>query len=262
VIVHPLRSAIIKPGDSLLDIFSSALEKSRTGLKDGDIVAISSKVVAISQCRIVKLSQVKPSHRAITLARKYSLLPAFAQTVLDEADSVVGGVRKTLLTLSDGDATANAGIDRKNAPQDSLVLWPADPDETARKLREGIRRRFGRKVGVVIVDSRVTPLRLGTVGFAIGSSGFLPVEDLRGRTDLSGRQVEITFHAIADGVASAAQLVMGETSEQKPFAIIRGFPVHPSGGAGMANAKLALKDCLYMSQIVQGRPYLRKTHLS
>jgi len=249
VIVYPLRSSLAKPGDSIPELFSKALEKKRTRLKIGDIVAVSSKIVGISENRICRLDRAKAGSRARSLAGKHSLTPSFAQAVIDEADRVIGGVKGALLTLKNGDAVANSGIDRKNAPKGSVVLWPRNADLSAKKIRQSIRRKSGKNVGVVIVDSRVSPMRLGTTGFAIGCAGFEPVEDLRGGVDLFGRRIEITFRAIADGVAASAQLVMGEASDQIPFAIVRDAPVSLSNGHGIRSAKLAWNRCLYMSQI-------------
>ncbi len=221
------------------------------GLKTGDIVAVSSKIVGIVENRIRYLDSVRPGSKARSLARKHSLTPAFAQAVLDEADMVVGGVKGALLTVKNGDAVANAGIDRKNAPEGAVVLWPSNADLSARNIRLSIRRRSAKNVGVVIVDSRVSSMRLGTTGFAIGCAGFEPVEDIRGTLDLSGRRIEITLRAIADGIAASAQLVMGEASEQIPFAIVRDAPVKLSNGHGIRSAKLTWNRCLYMSQIPQ-----------
>jgi coenzyme F420-0:L-glutamate ligase len=220
-------------------------------LKTGDIVAVSSKIVGITENRTRYFDSVRPGLKAGSLSRKHSLTPAFAQAVLDEADVVIGGVKGALLTVKNGDAVANAGIDRKNAPEGAVVLWPSNADLSARNIRRSIRRRSAKNVGVVIVDSRVSPMRLGTTGFAIGCAGFEPVEDIRGSLDLSGRRIEITLRAIADGIAASAQLVMGEASERIPFAIVRDAPVKLSNGQGIRSAKLTWNRCLYMSQIPQ-----------
>jgi coenzyme F420-0:L-glutamate ligase len=254
VLVYSLKSDLARPGDSILKLLSGALATTHVRLRTHDVVAVSSKVVGLSQQRIISLQSVTTTRDARELARRFSLTPSFAQIVLDEADEVIGGVKGTLLTIKNGDAVANAGVDRKNAPKNSVVLWPENPDAVARKLRGQVKRRFGKDVGIVIVDSRVTPLRLGTTGFAIGSAGFQPVEDIRGTRDLSGRRVKITFHATADGIAAAAQLVMGEASERQPFAIIREAPVRISNNAGIARAKLAGDQCLFMSQFMPGKP--------
>src|SRR5213594_466916 len=247
--VYPIRSSLVRPGDSIPNLLSKGLAKSRVRLKTRDIVAVSSKIVGITEDRIRHLESVRPGSKAKSLARKYSLTAAFAQAVLDEADTVVGGVKGALLTVKNGDAVANAGIDRKNAPEGAVVLWPRNADLSAKNIRRSIRRKSGKNVGVVIVDSRVSPLRLGTMGFAIGCAGFEAVEDVRGGVDLFGRRNEITFRAIADGIAASAQFVMGEASDQIPFAIVRDAPVSLGSGHGIRPAKLAWSRCLYMSQI-------------
>ena len=249
MIVYPIRSNLAKPGDSIPELFSDAIARTHLRLKSRDIVAVSSKIVGITENRIRYLDSIRPGSEARSLARKYTLAPAFAQAVLDESDTVVGGVEGALLTVKNGDAVANAGIDRKNAPEGAVVLWPRNPDLSARSIRRSIQRNSGRNVGVVIVDSRVSPLRLGTTGFAIGCAGFEPIEDIRGRVDLSGRRIEITVRAIVDGIAAAAQLVMGEAADRIPFAIVRDAPATFGSARGIRSAKLAWNQCLYMSQI-------------
>ena len=249
MIVYPIRSNLGKPGDAIPELFSKALAKNRIRVESKDIVAVSSKIVGIAENRIRRLDGVKAGSRARSLARKHSLTPSFAQAVIDESDHVIGGVKGALLTIKNGDAVANAGIDRKNAPEGAVVLWPRNADLSAKKIRQSIRRKWRKNVGVVIVDSRVTPMRLGTTGFAIGCAGLEAVEDVRENLDLFGRRIKITVRAIADGIASSAQLVMGEASEQVPFAVIRDAPVTLSNGHGIRPAKLAWNRCLYMSQI-------------
>jgi coenzyme F420-0:L-glutamate ligase / coenzyme F420-1:gamma-L-glutamate ligase len=249
VIVNPLQSDIVKPGDRIIDILSKALDKRHLHLRNRDLVAVSSKIVAISENRIRTLDSARPTQRASTLARMYSLDPRFVQIVLDEADMIVGGVKGALLTVRNGDAVANAGIDQKNAPPNTVVLWPAKPDRSARNIRAAIKKFLRRDVGVIIVDSRVSPLRLGTTGFAIGSAGIRPVKDVRGELDLSRRKVRITFQALADGIAAAAQLTMGEVAERTPFVVIRGAPATLGSQGGIRSVKLAWNRCLYMSQM-------------
>ena len=249
MIVYPIESRIVRPGDSVPELFFEALARKRVSLKTRDVVAVSSKIVGIAENRIRLLHNIRPGLRARMLSRKYSIDPAFVQVVADEADTVIGGVKGTLLTGKNGDAVANSGIDRKNAPDGAVVLWPRDADVSARKIRTSVRRRSRKQVAVVIVDSRVSPLRLGTTGFAVGCAGFEPVEDVRGRKDLFGRRIEITIRAIADGIAASAQLVMGEASDRIPFAIIRDAPISFSDKQGIRYAKLDRNQCLYMSQI-------------
>src|SRR5437899_11871218 len=221
----------------------------RLRVKSGDIVAVASKVVSLSERNIVSLAKVKPTVLARRLGHRFGILPEFAQVVLDEADAVYGGVPGVLLTLKNGNAIANSGVDRKNALGDSVIPWPADSHRSAERIRRALNRKFRKRIGVVIVDSRVTPLRLGTTGLAIACSGFKPVRDSRGIKDLYGRKVQITLHSLADGIAGAAQLLMGETQETIPFVLVRGAPVGLGDRKGSDSMTLPVKDCLYMSQI-------------
>src|SRR4029077_20463281 len=214
--------------------------------------------VSISERNIVSLSEIRPTALAMKLGRRFEMLPEFAQVVLNEADAVYGGVPGVLLTLKNGDAIANSGVDRKNAPDDSVIPWPLDPHRSAERIRRSLNRKLRKRIGVVIVDSRVTPLRLGTIGLAIASSGFQPVKDSRGTKDLYGRKVRITLQAIADGIAGAAQLLMGETRETVPFVLFRGAPVQLGSGKRSDSMTLPIKDCLYMSQVPPPRYVFRK----
>ncbi len=248
--LYPVESSLVKPGDSLSLRLQEALAKSKVCPRNRDIIAVASKVVSTSEERVRPLSRVKPTRRAVRLGKKYSLPLKFVQLVLEEADEVYGGVRGALLTLKDGQATANAGADRKNAPPNSAVLWPLDPEASAVRLRRALKRKTGLDLGVVIVDSRVTPLRLGTIGLSLASVGFKPVKDFRGKPDLYGRKASITFQALGDGIAAAAQLLMGEARELVPFVLVRGAPVEFAGRGGRME-KMGLKDCLYMAQILR-----------
>ncbi|HKZ59313.1 MAG TPA: coenzyme F420-0:L-glutamate ligase [Candidatus Thermoplasmatota archaeon] len=191
------------------------------GLRSDDILAVTSKVVSVDEGRLTDLSRVRPTKRAVALARKARMDPAFARVALDESDLVLGAVPGALLCLKGGHLIANGGADLSNAPPGFAVLWPKDPWASAERLRRWAVRRAGGPVGVVITDSHCEPLRLGTSGVALACAGFLPVEDVRGRQDLFGREMRITQRAVADGLASAAVLKMGEVDESTPAAILR-----------------------------------------
>ena len=247
--LYPLKSKLVLLGDSLTARFIEALSAARLNARNGDIIAVASKVVSLSERNIVSLRKVRSTALARRLGRKFEVLPEFAQVVLNEADAVYGGVPGVLLTLKNGNAVANSGVDQKNALGDSVIPWPADPHRSAEIIRRALSRKFRKRIGVVIVDSRVTPLRLGTTGLAIACSGFKPVRDSRGTKDLYGRRVQITLQSLADGIAGAAQLLMGETRESIPFVLIRGAPVQLGGRNTSDSMTLPAKDCLYMSQI-------------
>ncbi len=256
--LYPLKSELVLPGDSLAASFVGALSASGLRVKNDDIIAVASKVVSLSEGNIVSLRKVRSTALARRLGRKFEMLPEFAQVVLNEADAVYGGVPGVLLTLKNGDAIANSGVDQKNAPGDSVIPWPVDPHRSAVTIRKSLNRKLRKRIGVVIVDSRVTPLRLGTIGLAVASSGFQPVRDSRGTRDLYGRKVRITLQALADGIAGAAQLLMGESGETIPFVLVRGAPVQFGMGKRSDSMTLPIKDCLYMSQIPPPRFLFRK----
>ena len=216
-------------------------------MKDGDVLAVASKVVSTCESRIVRLDGIPVSQRAKQTAKKWSMDERLAALVLKEADKIFGGVRGFLLTLKNGILTANAGVDLKNSPPGTCTLWPKNPDSSAGYLRKFLAREYKVRMGVEIVDSRVTPLRLGTTGLAIGISGFLPVVDERGKPDLYGRKLRATQTNIADDLAAAAHLLMGESNEQTGAVLIRKAPIQLSDVSSSRKAELTITRCLILS---------------
>lgn len=206
------------------------LDNQRLELRSGDILVVSSKFAAMAEGRVVKLGQVKLSEKARKLAKAYHIEPSLAQLILNESEAILGGISGFVLAVSKGILAPNAGIDRSNVPAGFAILYPKDPDAVAEKLRSKLLRhlqsirkdRKAAKLGVVLSDSRITPTRMGTIGIAIASSGFDPVIDLRGFDDLFGNKLKVTVRAVADELASAAQLVMGEAAESVPIVVVRG----------------------------------------
>lgn len=244
-----IRTKLIEPGEGLVSVILDAIHTQRLTIKDGDVLVIASKVIAVVQGRIVRLSSMKPSEKAKKLAEKYDMEPSYVEVVLQEAQKVYGGVSKALLTLKNNVLTPNAGADHKNAPKGCVVLLPENPHEVAEAIRREILKRTGKKLGVLIVDSRVTPLRMGTTGVAIGIAGLEPIRDCRGLRDLYGKPLLITRHALADDLASAAHLVMGEVDERVPAVLARGAPVNLSEKVDPDSAVISTEECLFMSLI-------------
>jgi len=244
--VLAIRTQIFKLGDDLVPIIVKSLRERDIELRDGDVLAISSKAISSVENRIVSLREIQPSEKARELATKYSLEPQFAELVLRESEKIYGGVHKSILTLKNGVLTVNAGIDNKNAPVGYAVLWPLNLQSRADKIREEIKKQTGKSVCVVIVDSQVVPLRMGTRGLALAVSGFKPIEDCRGKEDLFQKKLAITRHSIADDLASAAHLLMGETNEQTPVVLIRGAPVTFMEVADEEEMKITPEECVYM----------------
>lgn len=247
-----IQTELIKKEDDLLGIILEALNEQKLKIEDGDVLAIASKVLATVQNRLKRLSSVKPSERAKRLARIYDLEPSFVEIVLQEAEKVYGGVSNALLTLKDHILTANAGVDHKNAPHGYVVLWPQHPFKTAEKIRKEILARTSKRVGVLIVDSRVTPLRMGTTGLALAVAGFEPVRDCRADKDLYGNAISITRHALADDLASAAHLIKGETNERTPVVLIKNAPIILIDKVKPSQVVISAKQCLFTKHIIQG----------
>jgi F420-0:gamma-glutamyl ligase len=167
-----------------------------------------------------------------------------AAVVVNEADQILGGVNGFLLTVKNGILTPNAGVDLKNSPPGTATLWPINPDRSAHQLRLNLERRYKTTIGVEIVDSHVTALRLGTVGLAIGVSGFVPIRDRRGVRDIFGRSVRVTQANVADDMAAAAHSLMGESAERVGAVLIRGAPVEACRVGNGELIKLSRKKCL------------------
>lgn len=245
--IFPIKTPIIKPNQDLVEIILSSMRSQGLELQNCDILAVASKVVSIANGRIIDLKEVKFSEEALELAKKYSLEPEFAELVLRESEKIYGGVKRAILTLKNGVLTVNAGIDHKNAPDGYVALWPTNPQFEADELRRKIEAVTGKKIGVLIVDSEVSPLRLGTRGFALAISGFKPIRDYRGKVDIYGREIVITLHSIADDLASAAHAVMGESPEQIPAVLIRNAPVILDENAKIDDVRLPREKCVYAS---------------
>ena len=245
-----IHTRLVKPKEDLVGIILEALSRQGLTIDDGDVLVLASKVVSMVQRRLTRLDTIDPSEEAEKLAEKYALDSRFAEVVLSEADEVYGGVPGALLTLKDGVLIPNAGVDRKNAPRGFVVLWPENPHASAEKIRTEILERVDREVGVLIVDSRVTPLRMGTTGVALGIAGFSPIRDCRAENDLYGKEVRITRHALADDLAGAAHLVMGETEARMPAVLAKQVPISLTEEADPELLLIAARECLFMSNLI------------
>ena len=217
------------------DLFE-AIVKSKFQFQADDIVVISSKFVSTSERSLIDLKTVKVGKRARVLASKFKMDEKIAQVTLDESDYVVSGIPGFLLTISDGMIAPNAGIDKSNCPQGKIILYPKDSFKTASELRKKFLKKYGIKIGIIISDSRLMPTRIGCTGIAVGVAGFNPVDDERGKRDLYGKKLKVTFKATADSLATIAVFMMGESNESIPIVVIRGANVKKT------ERKLSMKD--------------------
>ena len=249
----PVRFPTVRPGEKLAQLVYDCLKDDGLRLRRGDILAIASKIVSACEGRIVKLAGVRVTAQAKRLSVRWRLDERLAAVVVKEADEIIGGVNGFLLTVKNGILTPNAGVDLKNSPPGTATLWPTNPDRSASQLRRSLQLNFKTKIGVEIIDSHVTALRLGTVGLTIGLSGFIPIRDYRGVRDLFGRAVRVTQANVADDLAAAAHLLMGESSEHIGAVIIRGSVIELEPRCDGRLAKLSSTKCLIGSSLVRGR---------
>jgi coenzyme F420-0:L-glutamate ligase len=227
--IIPIEAPVQQTAFPLYETIFSAIEKQEQSLEKGDVLAISSKYVAISENRIVDLNSVAPTEYAQELASRYKMDARIAQLVIQEAEHIFGGIQLGyLLTWRSGVIAPNAGLDRSNIPAGKVVLLPAEPYKSAQAIRDTVLEKLEIRIGVVMTDSWLVPGRYGTTGVALASAGFLPIEDERGKADLFGKPMEVTQRGVADALCVAAQLVMGERDEATPMAIIRGADIHLS----------------------------------
>jgi len=226
-LLAPAFPHAIGAGDDLAALIGDSLTDEATP-RPGDVIAIAQKIVSKAEGRLVTLSDVTPSPAAEALAAAVAKDPRFVELVIRESVRVVRR-RPGLLIVEHrrGWVMANAGIDQSNiAPpgaEKHALLLPLDPDASAAALRTALQTRFGVPLGVLITDSFGRAWRRGTTGVALGAAGIESFRDLRGHPDLFGRIMEVTVIGIADEIASAASLLMGQADEGQPVVVVRGL---------------------------------------
>ncbi len=223
------RIPFIKPGDDLVRVILTSLERTGLTFQDGDILVIAQKIVSKSEGRLVDLKTVTPSTQAVELAERSEKDPRIVELILRESKSVLRSRPGTIIVEHHlGFVCANAGIDQSNVKKENdgdwVLLLPLNPDETAANIRRRLEKISDARLGVLIIDSHGRAWRLGTAGVAIGLSGLPGLVDLRGEKDLFGYQLRISEVGAADELASAASLLMGQAAESKPVILVRGFP--------------------------------------
>jgi len=221
---------IVGEGDDIGALICEAAEREGIGIEDGDVIVVSHIIVSRAEGRVVELSAIKPSEFAKNIASAMGKDPRLVEVVLRESKAIARmGDGHLICETKHGFICANAGVDRSNVPgKDRVALLPEDPDASARRIRERIRQLTGREVAVIISDTHGRPLRRGTINVAIGVAGLEPIWDRRGDVDLFGYTLRVTQVAVADELASAAELVMGQADEGIPVVIIRGYRYRPS----------------------------------
>lgn len=216
---------LIKQGDKIGELILQALSSQNIEFIDGDVLVVAHSVVSKAEGRVVELSSVTPSHFAFKLAEITEKDPRHIEVILQNSRKLVRvGNGVIICETFHGFVCANAGVDASNSGgPDKVITLPENPDLSAQKIREEIRIQTGKDVAVIISDTFGRPFRKGAVNVAIGCSGINPLLDIRGNKDLYGRTLRSKIICIADEIASAAGLVMGEADEGIPAAIVRGY---------------------------------------
>jgi coenzyme F420-0:L-glutamate ligase/coenzyme F420-1:gamma-L-glutamate ligase len=222
---------LVRPGDDLAEMILNALSGAQLALQDGDVLVLAQKIVSKAEGCLVNLAEVTPSLRAQELAAATGKDPRLVQVILDESREVLR-TRPGVLIVEHrlGFVCASAGVDHSNVGLDLdgaenwVLTLPRDPDASARALQARLTAATGARLGVLIIDSHGRAWRLGTVGVAIGLAGVPGVQDMRGWPDLFQFQLRITQVGVADELAAAASLMMGQAAEGLPVVHVRGFP--------------------------------------
>jgi coenzyme F420-0:L-glutamate ligase/coenzyme F420-1:gamma-L-glutamate ligase len=239
----------LRVGDDLPTIIGDAIDATPGALplRDDDVLVVTQKVVSKAEGAVIDLTGVTPRPEAVAFAAEWDRDPRQIEVVLREARRVVRMERGVLITETPHVfICANGGIDASNVGPGSgsiVTLLPRDPDGSAARIRDKVRERFGIDVPVVVSDSFGRPWRWGIVDVAIGVSGLLPLDDLRGVPDADGRVMRSTVRAVADELASAAELALGKTAA-RPVAIVRGAEFRRGKGS-IADVVMPVENDLF-----------------
>ena len=216
----------VEPGDDLAKIILKSFRINNINLDDGDVVVVAQKIISKSENRYIDLNKITPSEKAITLAKELNRDSSFIQVILNESNEIVSTEKNVIVVEHKlGFININAGIDRSNIPQDinQVLLLPKNPTISANNLRSALSRKLNKQIAVVITDSMTRPYRSGVTNFALASSNLQSLIDLSGEKDMYGNILKNTEIAVADEIAAASGLLMGQGSDKKPVVIIKGF---------------------------------------
>ncbi len=243
---------LFAPGMSVADEIAAAMRRAGETLRDEDMIVVAQKIVSKAEGRLVKLADVTIGEEARRIAGETQRDPAHVQLILDESSELLRATVPAIIARHrTGHVLANAGIDASNVAdpgEETVLLWPIDPDASARAIRNDLRELTGAAPAVIIADSMGRAWRIGTVGAAIGCAGLAVLEDRRGTgQDLFGRTLQATVIAIADSLAAMAALAMGEGDEGTPVAVVCGAGrwVTADHGPGAAAALRPLAEDMF-----------------
>jgi len=216
---------LVETGDDLAKTILGAMKKEGLRIENGDVLVVAQKIFSKAEGRIVDVNKIAPSDRALEISKTTGKDPRFVEIVLRESKKIIKSSEDILLVEDNrGLVCINSGIDKSNIEgRDRFGLLPEDPDRSAEKLRSDINNLTGKQVAVIMCDTYSRPFRRGQVNFAIGIAGINPFRDYRGKKDLFGQVLRVKNIAVADEIAAAAELLMGQGEEGLPVVIFRGM---------------------------------------
>ncbi len=222
-------------------IILEAIDRSQIEVQNGDILVVTHKIVSKAEGRVVELDSIKPSTKAISMAKEHDKDPRIMELILKESSQILRAKDGIIISETrHGFVCANAGIDQSNVKGDTAVLLPLAPDESADRIRCSVKEKVGKEVAVIITDTFGRTFRNGQTNVAIGIAGINPIKSYIGTYDMYGRKLRVTEIAVADEIASASELVMGK-AEGTPVAIIRGYNFEKASKASIKSL-LRAKD--------------------
>jgi coenzyme F420-0:L-glutamate ligase / coenzyme F420-1:gamma-L-glutamate ligase len=223
--IIPIRiSTDVRLYDDVNAMIIEAISRhSQIEIQDRDILVVTHKIISKAEGRIVDLASVKPSTKAIRMAKQHDKDPRVMELILKESTQILRAKNGIIISeTKHGFVCANAGVDQSNVEGDMAVLLPVAPDRSARRLKDEIKKKVGKEIAVVITDTFGRPFRNGQTNVTIGIAGIDPIKSYIGTCDMYGKKLRVSELAVADEIASAAELVMGKT-EGTPVAIVRGY---------------------------------------
>ena len=209
---------LINPGDNLSSIILDSIKDNDITIDDGDVILLAQKIISKSENRFKNLSEINPSEKALKLGKRLDRDPAFIQLILDESNEILSTEKNVIIVEHKlGYININAGIDRSNISKnnDLVLLLPENPKKSANDIQTEINTQIGKNISVIITDSMTRPYRSGVTNFAIASSNIQSLIDLKGEEDIFGNTLHATEIAIADELAAAAGLLMGQGNDMK-----------------------------------------------
>ena len=241
--ITPIRiSNEIVLHNDLSVIILDALDRDQIEIQNGDILAVTHKIVSKAEGRVVELDSIKPSTKAVSMAKEHDKDPRIMELILKESSQILRAKDGIIISETrHGFVCANAGVDQSNVKGDTAVLLPLAPDESADRILHAVKKKVGKEVAVIITDTFGRTFRNGQTNVAIGIAGINPIKSYIGTSDMYGRKLRVTEIAVADEIASASELVMGK-AEGTPVAIIRGYDFEKASKASSIKSLIRAKN--------------------